>query len=130
MENQKKETNYYNVYDMVFGLYNGYLNDYMQVYSEENGIDDLDEVEEEDIYSIIYDDLTDKEFTEEEVEEITLREIKNEETLYKLGAYMIALYEQPEDYKEWKDIIKNDVKAELPDEEIKKLWEALDKVDF
>lgn len=129
MKNQKKETNYYNVYDMVFGLYNGYLNDYMQVYSEENGIDDLDEVEEEDIYSIIYDDLTDKEFTEEEVEEITLREIKNEETLYKLGAYMIALY-GAENYEEWKDIIKNDVKAELPDEEIKKLWEALDKVDF
>ena len=125
----KKEVTYDNVKDMVLGLYDEYKTEYMQIFAEENGVKDLDEINEEDIYSMICEDLDDKEFTEEEIEEITSREMK-EETLYKLGAYMILLYAQPDDYDEWKSIITDELDAALSKKDMKKLWKATDKVCF
>ncbi len=74
-------------------------------------------------------DLADKGFSEKEISEI-LSLPMNEDAFYKLGAYMIALFNQPETYEEWKASIKKDIKINLPEEEIKKLWNAYQKIDY
>lgn len=74
-------------------------------------------------------DLADKGFSEKEISEI-LSLPMNEDTFYKLGAYMIALFNQPENYEEWKAFIKKDIKINLPEKEIKKLWNAYQKIDY
>ena len=67
--------------------------------------------------------------SEKEINEIFNNMISTH-TLYKLGAYMIALYNQPESFEAWKTSIVEDVGGELPEDECLELWKAYQEVDY
>lgn len=117
-----------NIREVVMNLFGEYENVYMDLYSKRENVD-FDDVEEEDIFPYVEEDLFDKGFSKEEIDEIVCHQM-NENTFYKLGAYMIALYNQPETFEEWKISIKEDVMVKLPEEECKKLWDAYQTVGY
>lgn len=136
MENKKIKNKMNATKKVVMNLYEDYVNVFVQEYIEENdlnvNVDDVlcnKEIMEKDIRPIIEDDLLDKNFSTEEVNEIWCKEM-SEKTLYKLGAYMIASFNQPETFEEWKTSIKEDVEVKLPKEECLKLWNSYQEIDF
>jgi len=114
---------------VVMNLYGEHKTCLMQVYADREEIDDIDDVFEEEIYENLEEDFRDKGFTQQEIDEILVQQMK-ESTFYKLGAYMIALFNQPETLDEWRESVKNDAMVEHTEEEVVKLWNAYQEVDY
>lgn len=117
-----------NVREVVMNLFGEYENCFIEVYAARENID-FDDVVEKDIFPDLENDFSDKGFTKQEIDEILVHQM-NENTFYKLGAYMIALFNQPETLDEWRESIKKDAMVELPEEVVVKLWNAYQEIDY
>lgn len=109
----------------VLNAINSYKDDYYYVAQERLGAIHPDaDIREDDILteleSIVKEDLNDKGFTKEEIEEI-LEQNLTKETAYKFMAYFISLYDEAYTVEEVKSVIDNH-----PDLDI----EEFDEVDF
>jgi hypothetical protein len=81
------------------------------------------------VLSCIDDDLSDKGFSSKEINEI-INEQMSESTLYRLGAYLISLFNEPTTLEEWRTSIKEDVKVDFKEEDIIMLWNAYQTINL
>ena len=117
-----------NITDVILNLYKQHKDGYAELYAIDNDVT-IDNVPEKAILASLEADFRDKNFSEKEINEIFNNMISTH-TLYKLGAYMIALYNQPESFEAWKISIVEDVGVELPEDECLELWKAYQEVDY
>lgn len=116
-------------------LYSNYKKEYARVYAETNNIDDINLVTIKDINTLLKEDLEDKSFNEAEINEIlesdSVHMKKN--TYYKLGAYLISLYNYPETFDELKtlanELCKDYKVNDLDEEDLKKIWDKYRELD-
>lgn len=93
-------------------IVDSYLDDYIKVAKEQlNTNEDRDWLRDKDFIEIIENDLSDKGFSKQEINEI-LNNNKSKETSYKIVAYCLCLLMDYTNIKELKECIKEYVKED------------------
>ena len=81
-------------------------------------------------------DLQDKGFKEKEIKEIfdLYPKRMDKGVYYKLGAYLVALYDEPETFEELKmsakELCKTYDVSDLNEEDLKNLWDGYKELDY
>ena len=125
----------YNTERLIDLLYLNYKREYAELFAERNYIN-IDLVALEDIAPMMEDDLQDKGFKETEIKEIFELYPKrmDKSVYYKLGAYLIALYNEPETFEELKisakELCKTYDVSDLNEEDLKNLWDGYKELDY
>jgi len=92
-----------------------------------------DIINDKEFIEQIENDLEDKSFTAEEASSIAANTFKNEDVKYRVLAYCYLMYDDFDSIEKLKDIIENDSYSDLSeftDEELTKILEASERVDF
>lgn len=91
-----------------------------------------DIINDKEFIDQIENDLEDKGFTSEEASSIAVNSFKNEDVMYRVLAYCYLLYDGFETVEELKEIISESYSdlSEFTDEELTKILEASERVDF
>lgn len=92
-----------------------------------------DIINDKEFIEQIENDLEDKGFASEEASSIATNSFKNEDVKYRVLAYCYLMYDDFDSIEKLKDIIENDSYSDLSeftDEELTKILEASERVDF
>lgn len=115
-------------------LWNSYVNDYMMIVFEENRdlFNDIEDViESEELKASITEDLEDKGFSKEEIEELCENNGGSIDTLYKIIAYIISLYNDYSSKDELIELLEEHPDTDIDnytDEDLNKILIAYDKL--